>query len=167
MTPLNAPATYVRGLWQDILSRIKSGIEGCWSKTEDIRLVNGQRLSLLSPGKTEVFITVSDGSAILTPVGVLPVTVDGGATLALAAPGLAVFTGTTATWTLPAVANSIGWLLLIKNRGSGDLTVQRAGSDQIYRAGAVNSITVSAGITTWLTNDGTYWDAELVRGAFG
>lgn len=71
---------------------------------------------------------------------------------------LNVLTGTVArTFTLPAVAGNTGVELLFKNRSTQTLTVQRAGSDQIYDTAAVNSFTVAAGGTASVINDGTYW----------
>lgn len=72
---------------------------------------------------------------------------------------LAVFTGSIApTWTLPAVGTfQQGIEIQIKNRGSATITVQRAGSDQLYTTAAVTSITVAAGASARLINDGTYW----------
>lgn len=68
-----------------------------------------------------------------------------------------VFTGSTATWTLPAIAGNPGMEVIIKNRGSGNLTVQRAGTDQIYNTSLVTSITIAAGAAARLINDETYW----------
>lgn len=68
-----------------------------------------------------------------------------------------VFTGTTATGTLPVVAGNTGVSFTIANRGSGNLTIQRAGSDQLYTSSAVTSITVAAGSSVRIVNDGTYW----------
>lgn len=68
------------------------------------------------------------------------------------------FAGTAAaTWTLPSLLTNKGMEVLIKNRGSADLTVQRAGSDQLYTTAAVTSITVAAGASARIVNDGTYW----------
>lgn len=69
-----------------------------------------------------------------------------------------VFTGAGATtWTLPALANNTGLEFLGKNRGSGDITLQRAGSDQLYTSSAVTSITITPGSSAHIINDGTYW----------
>ncbi len=69
-----------------------------------------------------------------------------------------VFTGTTTTWTLPAVSGHTGWSFRIKNRGSGNLTLQAAGSDNIYSTSAVSSVVIAAGDkTVTIDNDGTYW----------
>lgn len=72
---------------------------------------------------------------------------------------LYAFTGSAAaSWTLPPLASRVGLEYLVKNRGSADLTIQRAGSDQLYTTSAVSSITVAAGGSAHIVNDGTYWD---------
>lgn len=86
------------------------------------------------------------------------VNVSGASTLTLARDAsVYVFTGTTTTWTLPALANNTGLTYRIKNRGSGAITLQRAGSDQLYDTAAQTSITIAAGASATIINDGTYW----------
>jgi hypothetical protein len=68
-----------------------------------------------------------------------------------------VNTGAAATWTLPAVANNAGLTYRIKNRGTGAITLQRAGSDQLYDTAAQTSISVAPGASVTVINDGTYW----------
>ncbi len=69
-----------------------------------------------------------------------------------------VFTGTTATWTLPTTTGrAIGEEFYVKNSGSGNLTLQRGGTDQLYSTSAVNSITVAAGGIAHVVWSGTYW----------
>jgi hypothetical protein len=68
-----------------------------------------------------------------------------------------VFTGSTTTWTLPAVSGNTNRTFFIKNRGSGILTLQRAGSDNIYDLAAVTSILINPGEAYIINNDGTYW----------
>ena len=68
------------------------------------------------------------------------------------------FTGSTATtWTLPTLSTSIGNEYLIKNRGSADITLQRAGSDNLYTTTAATSITITPGNSARIVNDGGYW----------
>jgi hypothetical protein len=56
------------------------------------------------------------------------------------------FTGSSpATFTLPSYATFGNRVVLIKNIGSADLTITRAGTDQIYTTSAVTSFTLSAG----------------------
>lgn len=71
-----------------------------------------------------------------------------------------VFTGSSAaTWTLPAVANNAGITLVLINRGTAIVTVQRAGSDNLFTSAAVTSIVLGPNMTCQLVNDGTYWYA--------
>ena len=162
-----APAQYVQRLWQPILTAIQAAINACFTKGQDVRLINGERLSLKSPGGTEVFLTVGDDGEITTPIGVLPVTTTATTTFTISGPGLYVLTGSTTTGILPAVANSLGWLLIFKNRGSGTFTTKAPGSDKIYFSSAVSTLDIPSEASSWMINDGTYWDAELVRAVFG
>lgn len=81
--------------------------------------------------------------------------------------GVYTFTGSSpATWTLPAVSGNKDRQIIIKNRGSATITVQRAGSDQLYTTSAVTSTTVTAGGWAKFVNDGVYW-AVLTAGSGG
>lgn len=71
--------------------------------------------------------------------------------------GMHVFTGTTTTWTLPAVSGNTSIGFWIKNRGSGAITLNRAGSDNLYDTTTRTSITINAGAAAYIFNDGTYW----------
>lgn len=71
-----------------------------------------------------------------------------------------VFSGTTATWTLPAISGNTGVKFFIKNRGSGNLTIQSNSGSQIYDVAAVASIIVLPGESRILLNDGTYFLVE-------
>jgi hypothetical protein len=69
-----------------------------------------------------------------------------------------VFTGSSATtWTLPAISGDTGRRYFIKNRGTANITLQRAGSDQLYTTMAVTSITIYPGDGYTIQNDNTYW----------
>jgi hypothetical protein len=71
------------------------------------------------------------------------------------------FSGTTTTWTLPALTNTVGRRYYIKNRGSGNITLNsNAGGNDIYDTSATNTITISAGTARIIENDGTYWVAQ-------
>jgi hypothetical protein len=68
-----------------------------------------------------------------------------------------------ATWTLPAVSGNTGVSFDLYNRGSASVTVQRAGSDNLYNQGATaTSMPMMAGASIRLVNDGTYWIAITV-----
>ncbi len=99
------------------------------------------------------------GNTVVNYVGVqFSYTTSSAASLTMsAAYNVYSFTGTTATWTLPAVGNT-GMVVWIKNRGSGTLTVQRASSENIYTTSSVTSFTVAAGASATLFSDGTYWN---------
>lgn len=72
-----------------------------------------------------------------------------------------VFTGTTATWTWAPVANNLWKRIFIKNRGTGNLTINsNAGGNDFYLTAPVNTLTVAAGTAIILINDGTYWSVN-------
>lgn len=71
------------------------------------------------------------------------------------------FDGSTATWTLPTIAASDGHTYFIKNRGSGNLIINTSGGgNELYDSAATNSITVAAGASVILHNDGTYFTTQ-------
>lgn len=71
------------------------------------------------------------------------------------------FTGTTSTWTLPTLASSNHGSYFVKNRGSGDITVNsNAGGNDIYNTSAVNTFTIAAGMAYLIHNDGTFFNIE-------
>lgn len=72
-----------------------------------------------------------------------------------------IFSGTTSTFSLPAVSGTTGRTYFIKNRGSGNLTVDvTGGASDIYDTSAVASIIIAAGAARMFTNDGTFWDVH-------
>jgi len=72
-----------------------------------------------------------------------------------------VFSGTTTTWTLPAVSGNTNVKIYIKNRGSGNITLNsNAGGNDIYNTSAVNTFSITPGQAFILVNDGTYWLVE-------
>lgn len=85
------------------------------------------------------------------------ITVSAAGTLPLSSSSIYVFTGTTTTWTLPALSTKTGATFRIKNRGSGAITLNRAGSDELYTTSAVTSLTINAGESYDIIGDGTYW----------
>lgn len=85
----------------------------------------------------------------------------GSLTLSVSTPGWNVFTGTTTTWTLPAVSGNSGFAYFIKNRGSGAITLQRGGSDNLFTTTTVTSITINAGSSAIIYDDATYWNVML------
>lgn len=73
-----------------------------------------------------------------------------------------IFSGTTTTWTLPAVAGSTNVQYTIKNRGSGAITLNAAAAaNEIYDTSAVNTITIAAGASAIIVSDGTFYNKIL------
>jgi hypothetical protein len=69
-----------------------------------------------------------------------------------------VHNGTTCTATLPPVAGNDRVDFVVFNRGSGAVTLQRAGSDNLYTtSGTATSTTIAAGSWACVYCDGTYW----------
>lgn len=72
-----------------------------------------------------------------------------------------VFSGTTTTWTLPTLTGNTNVGFFIKNRGSGDITLNsNAGGGDIYDTAAVTTITITPGSARYIIHDGTYWCVE-------
>jgi len=73
-----------------------------------------------------------------------------------------VFTGTTTTWTLPAVNASVTGranAIIIKNRGTGNITLNtNGGSNVLFTTSLVNTLTISVGDSVTLISDGTYFN---------
>lgn len=69
-----------------------------------------------------------------------------------------VFTGSSSTtWTLPALAGNTDLSYFIKNRGSTTITLQRAGSDNLYTTASVTTLTINPGEGYQIINDGSFW----------
>lgn len=64
------------------------------------------------------------------------------------------FTGTTATWGLAPVANMAGYEIVVKNDGSGNLTLDANASETIDGA---TTLVVASGDSVRLHCDGTEW----------
>lgn len=71
-----------------------------------------------------------------------------------------VFTGTTATWTLPPVASNTGFIFFIVNKGSGNITLNsNVGGNDIWEGGSVtNTKTIIPGETYRVLCDGVNFD---------
>lgn len=68
------------------------------------------------------------------------------------------FTGSgDGVWTLPALSSNLARALFVKNATAFNLTIQRAGSDQIYDNGAVTSVVIGPGESRQFTGQTTYW----------
>lgn len=74
---------------------------------------------------------------------------------------IVVYTGAGGdAFTLPALTTHPGKVYFIKNAGSGNLTVQRGGSDNIYDTGSVTSITIVAGTAVIIVAGSSFWYTE-------
>lgn len=72
-----------------------------------------------------------------------------------------IFTGTTATWTLPAASGGTNVFFFLKNRGTGVVTINaNAAASEIYSSAAVSTIAMAAGTAVMLVGDGTFWNVE-------
>jgi hypothetical protein len=123
---------------------------------------------ILTVNNTTDAMTTSDGSVRLSgglsvakslvtgnarKIGVRSVTSAAGTTTLDGTDHLAVCTGsTTQTFTLPAAAS--GRVLFIKNRSTGNLTVNRAGSDTID---GTTTVVLTAGQSLQIVANGTDW----------
>ena len=132
------------------------------SNADTFNAAGGSLTSItIQPGQS--VLLVPSGSAAWEVHGWQPsvaqsVNVSAAATLTLARDAsVYVFTGTTTTWTLPTLANNTGLTYRIKNRGSSAITLQRAGSDNLYDTTTQTSISIAAGASATIINDGTYW----------
>lgn len=104
--------------------------------------------------------TGSDSSSTLVKLGGIRVTGTGG-TLVVASSVNQIYTGTGGhSFVLPAISGNAGAEFLFKNRGSGSVTVARAGSDEIYTTTTGTSFDLIPGQSVRVVNDGTYWTAS-------
>lgn len=73
------------------------------------------------------------------------------------------YTGSGNVWTAAPVSGNAGKAHRISNRGSGSITLNRAGADNLYvlGTGVATSATISAGQQATMENDGTYWVVKI------
>lgn len=117
-------------------------------------------ISALAFGQHKITISaggIGGGSGIAAPL----VTVSSSTSLTLTVTGsylktYAYTSSSNGTWTMPAIGTT-GQRIKIKNKGTGDLTIQRAGSNQLFTDALVNSIILYTGETITLQDDGTNW----------
>lgn len=69
------------------------------------------------------------------------------------------FTGTTTTWTAPAIAGNTKKRMVIINQGSGNITLNsNAGGNDLWESGVLsNSVTIVPGQTASIYNNGINW----------
>jgi hypothetical protein len=133
-----------------------------WVDVTDATRTSRFRITGVNSGSTSTLVTL-DGDGTLTTTGkrIIKVTTSAAGTLLIGNSQSYIFTGTTTTWTLPAVASTTGVIYYIKNRGSGAITLNAdSGNNEIYDTSAVNTITVNAGAAIILISDGTYFNTN-------
>jgi hypothetical protein len=108
---------------------------------------------------TQDILTIN-GDGSMTTVGrrFMAVVTSSVGTLTLANSEAYVFNGTTTTWTLPAVSGTTGLTYVLKNIGSGSITLNAAAAaNEIYSTSAVNTYEITAGSSITLVSNGTYF----------
>lgn len=82
-------------------------------------------------------------------------------TLTLAGASDYIFTGTSATtWTLPLLNASQNKRYHLKNAGTVNITLQTSGSDNIFDASLVSSVTITPGTSRVLVGSASFWALE-------
>jgi acyl-CoA thioesterase I len=126
------------------------------SKYTDVTV--GTRTSQLlftgvNSASTGTILSINAGGALLYTVNTVSGTTN---TLTATSKYIQVFTGSSGTtWTLPAIGNT-GLTFIIKNRGSAAITLNsNAGGNDIYTTSAVNTLTINAGESYTISDDGT------------
>jgi hypothetical protein len=135
------------------------------ANTAPLKFTSGTNLTTAEAGAIEYDATelyATNSTAVRGNVIVVRLNSSSAGTLTLATTYTHyVFTGTTTTWTLPAVSGTTSHIFYIKNRGSGAITLNAAAAaNEIYTTSAVNTVTINAGESYMLLSDGTYWLVE-------
>jgi hypothetical protein len=137
-----------------------------WSFSSSVANPGGSPITTLQNGATYILqshgsngwtiISKSDGA--MAPIETGVATFNLGVTSQIAYDY--VFTGSTTTWTLPDRAGSIGKRIYIKNAGSGNITLNTAGSDLIYDTSSGSSITIAPGASRIIVASASSWYVE-------
>jgi hypothetical protein len=132
-----------------------------WTPTQAFYISNSDSITSLANGAN--YTVVYDGNhwavKSLSP-GIGLVQESSAGTLTLATATDYVFNGTTTTWTLPILNSNQGRRFHIKNAGSGNITLNRGGSDNIYDASSVTSLTITPGQARILIAGSSFWYVE-------
>jgi len=121
-------------------------------------IAEGGGISLTTVGSSGPAILA--GGVLNIPTYIANVIVSSATTLTLATTARTyVYKGSVAaTWTMPSVSGNINKEYVIKNAGTGTLTLIAAGSDHFYDTSAIPSITLLPGDAYIISNDGTFWN---------
>ena len=79
-------------------------------------------------------------------------------TVTLGSKSFYVNTGGNVIWTLPLIASSLGATYFIKNRGTGTITLNASGSDNLFFTSVTPSVAISPGEAYIVSCDGSYWE---------
>lgn len=100
------------------------------------------------------------GDGALTTFGkrIVSVVTSAAGTLTIGNAEAYIFNGTTTTWTLPAISGTTGYKYIIKNIGSGAITLNSSGGgNDIYDTVAVNTLSIASNSSVTLISNGTYF----------
>lgn len=153
LTPAITDSTITIQLGGTLLKNTSiSGIE-----VYDFAFNNVDTFTVLSLGKIRL-----DGKVEMTNTLDESITESSSSSLNLTTSINYIFTGTTGTFSLPTVDAGIkGRRYKIKNRGSGNLTIDVVGSGTtIYDTAAVASVIIAAGASAEFVLDTTFWNKE-------
>jgi hypothetical protein len=131
---------------------------GAGAKILKVRNENGDAFAVMGTGQTVVTNDLNVGTrlrlttTLTSSAGTLDLTTN--------IYSVYVFSGTTATWTLPEIAQDgfQGSVIYIKNKGSGNITLDTfAAGNDIYTTSAVSTLAILPGEGIMLLDDGTHW----------
>lgn len=128
------------------------------------RMTKAQRDAISSPAEgLEIYNTTTHSKDIYNGINWPEVIISSASTLTLTHGSDYFFTGTTTTWTMPAVSASLigrGSTLSIKNMGSGAITLNSNTGTTLYTTAAVGTITINPGDSYILMPNGTYFSVQ-------
>ena len=105
-----------------------------------------------------VSVTREGNDITITFTGRLSTQNSSAGTLSLGDTTINTFSGTTSTWTLPVVSGHTGRFYVIKNKGTGTITLNsNSGGLDIFDDTPVASITLLPEETYTIFNDGLHW----------
>ena len=133
-----------------------------WSFASTVTDNKGTTVTNLIPGYTYKIYANAAGWQLLSAVPPInSVLVTSGSTANIGGgPVHYIFTGSTATWTLPTNSAYNGVILYMKNAGSGNITLNASGSDTIYDTSSVTTITITPGTSRMIVSINGVWYVE-------
>lgn len=155
----NGVGTSIDFLVSTSLLRPSNQIISQWADATDATRTSQLLITGVNSGTSGTILTINAGGALVITVNTVSGTTN---VLASTSAYQQVFTGGSgSTWTLPAVTGNAGLTYYIKNRGSASITLNsNAGGNDIYSTSAVNTLTITAGTSIVLVNDGSFYLVE-------